>query len=132
MSFLCFFFYIIETRLVQSVFSSILKLYNSYSKMAYIKKLGWYITLPGKPDVTYQFIQKVISYLGLLISFLRVMFTHNSYVAYASLQKNCNQKRRALDIKSKRTKTSLAQLTDCTCYSRIRFPLHTLIAVNRN
>ena len=31
MSFLCFVFYIIETRLVLNVFSSILKLYNSYS-----------------------------------------------------------------------------------------------------
>ena len=29
--------------------------------MAYIKELGWYITLPGKPDVSFQFIHQVIS-----------------------------------------------------------------------
>ena len=40
---------------------------------------------------------------------VRVTFTHNSYMAYGSLQKNCNQKRRTLDIKFKRTKSSLAQ-----------------------
>ena len=52
-------------------------------------------------------------------------------MAFGALRKNCNQKRRTLDIKSKRTKSSLAQLTDCTSYSPIRFHLHTLIAVNR-
>ena len=31
-------------------------------------------------------------------------------MAYDSLRKNCNQKRRTLDIKSKRTKSSLVQL----------------------
>ena len=40
--------------------------------MAYIKQLGWYITFLGKPDVTYQFIHKVISYLSMFISFLRL------------------------------------------------------------
>ena len=77
--------------------------------MAYIKKRG-YITLPGKPDVTYQFIHKVISYLSMFISFLRWI----------------------LDIRSKRTKSSLAQLTDYTSCSHIGFHLHTLIEVNRN
>ena len=35
-------------------------------------------------------------------------------MAYGSLWKNCNQKRKTLDIKAKRTKSSPAQLTDCT------------------
>ena len=91
--------------------------------MADAKKLGWYITLPGKPDVTYQFIHKFN---------IRVFFTHNFYMAYGPLQKNCNQNRRLLDIKSKKTMSSLAQLTDCTSYSTIRFHLQTLIAANRN
>ena len=53
-------------------------------------------------------------------------------MAYGSLQKNYNQKKRALDIKYKMTKSSLAQLTVCTSYSYIGFHLHILIAVNRN
>ena len=53
-------------------------------------------------------------------------------MTYGSLWKNYNQKRRTLDIKLKRTKASLAQLTDCASYSPIIFNLHTLIAVNRN
>ena len=43
-----------------------------------------------------------------------------------------DQKRKTLNVKSKRTKSSLAQLTDCVRYSPIRFHLHTLTAVNRN
>ena len=53
-------------------------------------------------------------------------------MAYGSLWKNSNQKKRTLDIKSKRAKSSLAQLADCTSYSPIRFHLHILIEVNRN
>ena len=48
---------------------------------------------------------------------------------HGSLRENCNQKRRAMDVKSKRAKASLAELTDCASYSPIRFRLHTLIAV---
>ena len=48
---------------------------------------------------------------------------------HGSLRENCNQKRRAMDVKSKRAKASFAELTDCASYSPIRFRLHTLIAV---
>ena len=48
---------------------------------------------------------------------------------HGSLRENCNQKRRAMDVKTKRAKASLAELTDCASYSPIRFRLHTLIAV---
>ena len=53
-------------------------------------------------------------------------------MAYGSLRKNCNQKRRALDIKFKRKNSSIAELADCTSYLPIRFNLHALIAVNIN
>ena len=48
---------------------------------------------------------------------------------HGSLRENCNQKRRKMDVKPKRTKASIAELTDCASYSPIRFRLHTLIAV---
>ena len=53
------------------------------------------------------------------------------WLAYGSLRKNCNQKRRILDIKSKRTKSSLAQLTDSASYSSIRFHLGTYSYCNK-
>ena len=52
-------------------------------------------------------------------------------MACGSLWKNCNQKRRILDIKSKRTKSSLAQLTDSASYSSIRFHLGTYSYCNK-
>ena len=79
----------------------------------------------------YQFIYKVFSYVH-QFSKIRVIFTHNSTAYAYSMRKNYQQKRRALDIKSKRTKSSLAQITDCASYSPMRIHLHTLIAVNRN
>ena len=51
--------------------------------------------------------------------------------ACGSFWENCNQKRRILDIKSKRTKSSLAQLTDSASYSSIRFHLGTYSYCNK-
>ena len=74
------------------------------------------MTLPGKPDVTYQFMHKLLA-IGHVhqLSKIRVIITHNSYMAYGSYEKTVS-KNIAYLLVQKGKVYSLTQLTDCTSY----------------